>query len=207
MPGLNHVVTSFSMESLRRRLLPTDRVLGLVEEGHIPDAAVAVIIKSSHSTSSLLLIRRSERRGDPWSGQIAFPGGHRAPCDRSFLDTVIREADEEVGISLRAHEVLGVLPLVYARTRRVRVAPFVFQLKSRVKLRPNLEVADAFWVPFNELERSKVVRSKVRVEECELTVDSYAVGENVVWGLTFRIIRVLLGKNASQFSENLENFT
>jgi len=206
MPGLNHVVTAFNIESLRRRLLPADRVLGL-EKGHLPDAAVAVIIKSSRSPSSLLLIRRTERRGDPWSGQIAFPGGHRAPGDRSFLETAIREANEELGISLRAHTMLGVLPLLYARTRRIRVAPFVFQLKSKVELRPNMEVADAFWVPVNELVNSKVVRSKVTVDECELTVDSYIFGENVIWGLTFRIINILLGKNGSQFSKNLENIT
>ena len=199
------MVTAFNIESLRRRLLPPDHVS--VKKENFPDAAVAVIIKSSQSTSSLLLIRRTERSGDPWSGQIAFPGGHRAPADRSFLETAIREADEEVGISLRAHTMLGVLPPVHAHTHRIRVAPFVFQLKGRVKLRPNREVADAFWVPVNELVHSKVVRSKVRIEKCERTVDSYIVGENVIWGLTFRIIRILLGRNRSQFSKNLENFT
>lgn len=196
MPGLNHVITAFNIESLRRRLLTTDRVLKS-EEGHRPDAAVAVIIKTSGSTSSLLLIRRTERRGDPWSGQIAFPGGHRAASDRSFLETAIRETFEEVGISLRDHTLLGVLPLVYARTRRVKVAPFIFQLKTSVELRPNMEVAAAFWVPVSELVHSKVVRSKVRVEESELTVDSYIYGENVIWGLTLRIIKILLGTNGS----------
>ena len=197
MLGLNHVVTAYDIELLRRRLLATNRVLEL-EKGCLPDAAVAVIIKASQSTSSLLLIRRTERRGDPWSGQIAFPGGHRAPSDNSFLETAIREVNEEVGISLRDHRVLGVLPLVCARTRRTRVAPFVFQLKSRrIRLRPNVEVADAFWVPVNDLVHGKVVRSKVAVEERELTVDSYIYRENVIWGLTFRIIRILLGKNGS----------
>lgn len=200
------MVTAVNIESLRRRLLLPDHVS--VKKENFPDAAVAVIIKSSQSTSSLLLIRRTERNGDPWSGQIAFPGGHRAPADRSFLETAIREADEEVGISLRAHTMLGVLPPVHAHTNRIRVAPFVFQLKGRVKLRPNREVADAFWVPVNELGHSKVVRSKIRVEKCERTVDSYVVGENMIWGLTFRIIRILLGRNQeSQFSKNLENFT
>ena len=190
------MVTEFNIESLRRRLRPTDRFLES-EEGHPPDAAVAVIINSSQSTSSLLLIRRTQRIGDPWSGQIAFPGGHRAPGDRSFLDTAIREANEEIGVSLRDHAVLGVLPLVYARTRRIRVVPFVFQLKTSVEFRTNMEVAEAFWVPVNELAHSKVTKSKVRVEDRELTVDSYIYGENVIWGLTLRIIKMLLGKNGS----------
>ena len=188
------MVTEFNIESLRRRLRPTDRFL---EEGHPPDAAVAVIINSSRSTSSLLLIRRTERIGDPWSGQIAFPGGHRAPGDRSFLETAIRETNEEVGLSLRDHSVLGALPLIYARNRRIRVAPFVFQLKTSVEVHPNMEVANTFWVSVNELRESKILRSKVRVDERELTVDSYICGGNVIWGLTLRIIKILLGKNGS----------
>ena len=194
MLGLNHVVTAFNVESLRRRLLLTDRVLES-EKDQPPEAAVAVILNAS--TSSLLLIRRTERLGDPWSGQIAFPGGHRTIGDRSFLETAIRETNEEVGISLRDHTVLGALPLVYARTRRVRVVPFVFQLETSVELHPNMEVADAFWVPVDDLAQSKVVRSKVRVEKSEFTVDSYIYGENVIWGLTLRIIKILLGRNGS----------
>ena len=166
------MVTEFNIESLRRRLRPTDRFLES-EEGHPPDAAVAVIINSSQSTSSLLLIRRTQRIGDPWSGQIAFPGGHRAPGDRSFLETAIRETNEEVGLSLRDHSVLGVLPLVYARNRRIRVAPFVFQLMTSVEIRSNMEVANVFWVLINDLANSAVTKSRVRVEGRELTVNSY----------------------------------
>jgi hypothetical protein len=98
---------------------------------------------------------------------------------------------------LRDHIVLGVLPLVYARTRRVRVAPFVFQLKASVEISSNIEVAKAFWVPVKELENREIVKSKVRVDDKALTVDSYIFGENVIWGLTLRIIRIMLGRNGS----------
>jgi 8-oxo-dGTP pyrophosphatase MutT (NUDIX family) len=171
-----------------------DTTLESKEGDHPPDAAVAVIINTSQGSNSLLLIRRTERKGDPWSGQIAFPGGHVVSSDSSLLETAIREADEEVGISLRKHLVLGVLPLVYARSHRVRVAPFVFQLRSNVRTHPNMEVASAFWVPLNELANCKATKSEVRVDEEELTVDSYVYRENVIWGLTFRIINLLLGK-------------
>ena len=184
------MTTEFSTEILRHRLKPAARVM---ESDDSPEAAVAVIIDSSGD--SLLLIKRTERLGDPWSGQVAFPGGHIASSDRSFLETAIREAREEVGISLRGHSVLGVLPLIYARTRRVKVAPFVFQLKTSVDIRANVEVADVFWVSANELARSKVLRSRVDVEDGQLMVDSYVWGKYVIWGLTFRIINLLLGKN------------
>ena len=186
----------FKIESLRNRLRPTDQNLESVGD-QPPDAAVAVLIASSQSNNSLLLIQRTERIADPWSGQVAFPGGHRARDDRSLLETAIRETGEEVGISLRDHSVLGALPVVNARTRRVRVAPFVFQLKTRVKVRPNVEVAKAFWVSVNDLTRSRVVRSKVDVDHRKLIVDSYVYGEYVIWGLTLRIIKILLGEKES----------
>jgi 8-oxo-dGTP pyrophosphatase MutT (NUDIX family) len=176
---------------LRRRLLPAKVALG-TRNNPPPDAAVAVIIDSSKS--SILLIRRTERISDPWSGQIAFPGGHRAPNDNSFLETAIREVKEEVGISLDSHEALGALPVVYARNRRVRVAPFVFQLSKSVKLYPNLEVADTLWAPISELTNSSVIESEVLSGEEKLKVDSYIYKGNVIWGLTFRIITILLGK-------------
>lgn len=187
------MTSTFSIDLLRCRLLPTDTDLR-AKETHPPQAAVAVIIDSSKRGHSLLLIRRTERSDDPWSGQIAFPGGHKAPIDRSFLETAIREANEEVGISLKKHVVLGVLPWVYARGRRVRVAPFVFQLMTSVEIRSNMEVANVFWVLINDLANSAVTKSRVRVEGRELTVNSYLHRGIVIWGLTFRIINLLLDK-------------
>src|SRR5208337_658874 len=108
---------------------------------HPPDAAVAVIIDPQHE-GSMLLIQRTEREGDPWSGQIAFPGGHKASGDRTLLDTAMREADEEVGIALRQHETLGALPPVRSRIRHISVAPFVFLLRVREEIQRNMEVAD-----------------------------------------------------------------
>lgn len=158
-------------------------------------AAVAIIINPNDRGGSILLIRRSERVGDPWSGQVAFPGGHRARDDRDPLATAIREALEEVGINLRGHELLGQLPVMYSRSRRVPVAPYVFQLKANVKVQSNDEVAESFWIPLSTLNRINVVRTEVRVEEGKLNVDAYLYNGKVIWGLTFRILNVLLNRD------------
>jgi len=188
------VNVSFDVELLRRRLLPvnTDLRLG---DAHPPDAAVAVIIDPSQRDGSILLIRRTEREGDRWSGQIAFPGGHRESSDRTFLDTAIREAGEEVGISLREHEMLGALPLVYSQSRSARVAPFVFQLRASVKIQPNREVADTFWLSLSDIANNVITKTKVQVESRNQLTDSYIYRGNVIWGLTFRIINILVDKN------------
>jgi 8-oxo-dGTP pyrophosphatase MutT (NUDIX family) len=180
-------------DSLKSRLLSVDKVLEQKDESP-PLAAVSIIIDPRKAAGSILLIRRTVREGDPWSGQVAFPGGHRTPQDATFLDTAIREAREEVGIDLRHHEMLGVLPLVFAHSRRVRVAPFVFRLTKPVTVQSNREVAASFWAPLSELARANVTTSEVQVLEGKLTTDSYVYMGNVVWGLTFRIINLLLGR-------------
>jgi 8-oxo-dGTP pyrophosphatase MutT (NUDIX family) len=160
-----------------------------------PDAAVAIIINPKVQGGSILLIRRTERKDDPWSGQVAFPGGHRSLNDRTFSETVVRETSEEVGIILCEHEMLGVLPLVYSRTRWVLVAPFVFQLRSDVIIRLNEEVAESFWVPLDELLKIEATKSEVHVRDGKLMVDSYVYDGHVIWGLTFRIINILLNRS------------
>ena len=180
----------FNLNSIRARLLqpPTESNSGL------PVAAVAVIINPNIEGTSFLLIRRSERANDPWSGQIAFPGGRKSSTDRSLQETAIRETEEEVGIRLNDHAFLGQLPIVTARTRRMRVLPTVFELTSPVSIRINAEVSEAFWVPSSELEKLEIQNREVRVEGGTLTVPSYEYNGRVIWGLTFRILNILLDR-------------
>ena len=180
-----------STDRLKERLLSEPSVEEAERVGS-PVAAVAIIIDSKRRGGSILLIGRTERRGDPWSGQIAFPGGRRAPEDQTFLETAIREAREEVGIDLREHEMLGVLPLVFARSRRIVVVPYVFQLKEAVTVQSNEEVEESFWAPISELAEIKLGKCKVRVEDSVRTVDCYVYHGYVIWGLTFRMINILL---------------
>jgi len=187
------LIKRFDIESLKRRLNPTSSIEG--SKSNLPDAAVAIIISIRRDSDSVLLIRRRDRLGDPWSGQIAFPGGHRSLNDPTLLDTAVREASEEVGIELSRHTALGVLLPMYSQTRRILVAPFVFQLISDVAVRMNDEVAETFWASLQELSTIRSTRSEVHVETGTLDADSYVLDGRVIWGLTFRIIRNLLNRS------------
>src|SRR5262249_62229968 len=80
-------------------------------------AAVAVILREGDPTFEILFIRRAEKDGDPWSGQMGFPGG-RAEPDEELGKTAVRETLEETGIQLAAHgEPLGALDEVRAMAR------------------------------------------------------------------------------------------
>jgi hypothetical protein len=68
-----------------------------LSEGPAPGrAAVAIVLRDVEDGPQVLLIRRAEHVGDPWSGHMAFPGGREDPEDESLLATAIRETREEL---------------------------------------------------------------------------------------------------------------
>ena len=56
----------------------------------------------------VLFIKRAGRKGDRWSGHIAFPGGSRDPSDVDDRAVAIRETMEEVGLDLMRPDCLFV---------------------------------------------------------------------------------------------------
>ena len=157
-------------------------------------AAVALIV--APSPDALLLIQRAERPGDPWSGHMALPGGRRDPEDHDLLTTAIREAWEEVGISIPRETLLGALPDVVPRTSAlppIAVRPFLLAVPSRPALVLNPEVAAATWVTLEELLRPDVHRQvNVEIQGHVRDVWAYLLEAGVVWGMTERILSSLV---------------
>ncbi|HEX4628001.1 MAG TPA: CoA pyrophosphatase [Gemmatimonadales bacterium] len=157
-----------------------------------PAAVALVLLSEPGGELEILLIRRAERADDPWSGQIALPGGRREPEDRDLLITAIRETREETGVDLLAAEQLGALDDLYPRTATlppVVVRPFVFALETRPTLVPNEEVQRAFWVPLLRLTEASVRRDvTLTLRGAKRTFPAYVVGEDVIWGMTERIL-------------------
>lgn len=169
-------------------------------ESETARAAVAVTLRpTADDQVELLMIRRAEREGDPWSGQIALPGGRWSPNDESLLHTALRETWEETGIDLAVQGlVLGTLDELHPRTPLlppIVITPVVVVLDAPAPLVLSDEVADAFWVPLQTLRAPESTReSQVHARGATFRVPSFVLGERVVWGLTERILRQLLAR-------------
>jgi 8-oxo-dGTP pyrophosphatase MutT (NUDIX family) len=151
-------------------------------------AAVAMVFRMRHGALQLLLVKRAVVEGDPWSGDMAFPGGKRMKGDHSIMDTVVREVQEETGIELRACRHLGSLGAVYSTVRpNLGVLPMVFLRDHDSEIRMNEELVSYQWVNLERLQKSRG-RATVKGRD----VPAYMIADEVVWGLTYRIIEILL---------------
>ena len=154
------------------------------------EAAVAIILVPADDDLELLFIKRAEEPGDPWSGQMALPGGRREEGDADLLATATRETFEETEIELPPENLLGELDDLAPVTPvlpPIVVRPFVFGLEQAPSVTPSAEVALHVWTSLSELPR-RAAESQVTVRGVDLTVPSFLVGPHVVWGMTHRIL-------------------
>jgi 8-oxo-dGTP pyrophosphatase MutT (NUDIX family) len=197
-------VSTTSMGVIRSRLAATVADAALTTTAELAEpatngrAAVAIVLRELSAGPEVLLIRRAERHGDPWSGHMAFPGGREAPGDDDLLATALRETREELALDLAAAgTLLAPLPELPAvargRSTGMVIAPFVFELTAEVTLAYKLdEVSEALWVPLGPLMHGSL-RSTIPYELAgqSLTLPAHDVEGRKVWGLTYRMLEDL----------------
>lgn len=153
-------------------------------------AAVAVVLHGY----DLLLMKRTERASDPWSGHVSLPGGRYEAADGHLLATAIRETREELHVELAQAELLGSLPTLHpisAGPRGMEVTPFVFAVPSRPSVRTSAEAEAVFWLPLTEVVAGRLDGTYLHPES-SMSFPSWQYDGYTVWGLTMRIVHELL---------------
>jgi 8-oxo-dGTP pyrophosphatase MutT (NUDIX family) len=121
-----------------------------IESADLRRAAVAVVISPYEGQPSYVLTRRALtlRRG---AGNYALPGGHVEPAEDAVA-AAIRETAEELGVLLRADQVLGLLDDFVTLAGHV-VTPVVLWSDEPLVLVPDpVEVHEAWRLPLSELD-------------------------------------------------------
>jgi 8-oxo-dGTP pyrophosphatase MutT (NUDIX family) len=165
-----------------------------ITEPGVRRAAVALVLRLGAPVEpQLLFIQRAHYETDPWSGQVAFPGGREEPGDTSLMDTALRETFEETGLDIRRDgEVIGQLDDLGPQNPRlppVVVRPFVALIGSSSEPILSDEVAAHFWVPLAALHADSGWRDTVvTARGMEFTRRAFHHEGFVVWGMTERIL-------------------
>ena len=171
------------------------------------NAAVAVVLRPSFRrperdppfrSCDLLVIERARSARDPWSGQMALPGGRLDPADPGLAGAAIRETMEETGVDLVAGGSLlgraGAMRPLGVRLPAISIWPFVFRVDAATTARvASREVASVHWFPVEALQDPAhrgtynwTHEGMVRPFPC-IRLDG-----RVIWGLTYRILTSLL---------------
>jgi 8-oxo-dGTP pyrophosphatase MutT (NUDIX family) len=174
-----------------RHILATHEPTLLPAEQRTP-AAVAMILREAKSGIEVLFIERATHELDPWSGNLAFPGGKIEGGDASLQQAAERETQEEIGLDLRGARYLGRLSDVSGATLPVRVSCFVYGVDESRPFSLNGEVRDAFWVQLTELLNAEQrVEAAVRIDDRPQGHPAIRLsppGKPLLWGLTYRLV-------------------
>ncbi|QGA55230.1 NUDIX domain-containing protein [Sulfolobus sp. E5-1-F] len=143
--------------------------LPLIDDNESDAAVVVLIAKGQY----IMLIKRITNPKDPWSGQMALPGGHREN-NESTLKAAIRECEEEVGIRPNIRASLGVFS---PNNAKIKVRAYIAFLDELIEPRPNpVEIDKAFWVHESEFVRGD---------------NAFYYKQYRIWGMTYRILSKL----------------
>lgn len=188
---------SVAMERIRENLA-RHAATRLAESHTLAHAAVALVLRDTAAGPELLVIRRAEHPGDPWSGHLGFPGGRLEPGDASPERAAVRETEEELGLKLdlcarqigrlsevRALSLLQRLPL--------SIFPFVHELTAPALLQKNEEVDTACWVPFGYFANPANRKTMPHPRDPRHVLPCYPLGGRALWGLSLAMLDELLG--------------
>ncbi|PTM04887.1 MAG: coenzyme A pyrophosphatase, partial [Bacteroidetes bacterium] len=157
-----------------------------LNQDQIKKAAVLVLIENNNNQPQVVLILRTTYKGTH-SGQVSFPGGKREKEDVDFLDTALRESEEEIGISRNDLQVLGALSPIYIPPSNFLVYPFVaISHKVLDKVPEEKEVAGIYTLALDQLFASDTLReteissgSGIKVK-----VPAFHISDLKIWGAT-----------------------
>ena len=167
-------------------------------------SSVAIVLADCHSVgkASMLMIRRAIRKGDPWSGDMGFPGGRFSITeDNNIYETAVRELYEETGVEIKdGLEYIGRLSELLTRAHEkmapMIITPFVFKINKTPDLKRNNEVEELIWIPlsffFNQQNRSTM---EIKKGKFKLSFPSYIYNEKCIWGLSLSMIDELKSIN------------
>jgi 8-oxo-dGTP pyrophosphatase MutT (NUDIX family) len=159
-------------------------------------AAVALVLRAGAHGLDALFIERAPHAGDPWSGDIGFPGGKVEAGDSGTRQTAERETMEEIGLDLLGGCYLGRLSDIAGAHLPVLVSCHAYRVEKLPLFVLNHEVRDLFWVSLADLNAPEH-RIIAPVRFGGELLDRPAIrlpqpGKPVLWGITYRIVMEFL---------------
>ncbi|MDY0374385.1 MAG: CoA pyrophosphatase [Desulfobacterium sp.] len=172
-------------KALSRAIITSEHPPPPGEERFKPASVMALM--SFKRTPNLILIQKTDNEGYPWRNQMAFPGGHWDPGDKTRQDTALRELGEEMGIP--KHHVFTIGSLGHFQTINnwdIEAFIGVWDQERKILFDP-VEIQRVFHIPLAHLLKVHMERGfPGRMPGLEEL--TYPFEDIVIWGVTAKII-------------------
>lgn len=169
-------------------------------------ASVAMLLREDAAGLQMLFIERATHPSDPWSGNIAFPGGKVEKEDADSRGAAERETMEELGIDLGHTVYLGRLSDFDGAHLPVLLSCFVYAVLNELpEFIISDEVKDAFWVRLADItdeQRHGMHTFTFAGDPFESpSIILPYPDKPVLWGLTYRLVQEFLQKTGNSISQ------
>lgn len=158
---------------------------------HARESGVLILLYPGPTGLSTVFIERT--RWGPHGGQVSLPGGKAEEGDDDIIQTALRETREEIGISTKGIEILGLLTPLYVPHSNYRIHPVVGYIDYRPLFKPDSHEAESvievgLMHLFSEERRKQMI---IRRPGSDIEAPYYDAGGHVVWGATAMIMSEL----------------
>jgi 8-oxo-dGTP pyrophosphatase MutT (NUDIX family) len=154
--------------------------------------SVLILLYQDGDQLKFPLTKRQEYLG-AHSGQISLPGGKAEP-DEDYLETALREAEEEIGISRNQVRVIGKLSQFFVIPSNFMVTPVIAYAERKPAFTPQVsEVMRILEGDVEQLLRDDAVQTKeiVAAKIYPMLAPHFEIEGEVVWGATAMMLNEL----------------
>jgi len=164
--------------------------------GYSEASILVIFINNYDKNESYILLTQRKNNLRKHAGQIAFPGGRKEIEDKTLLETVVRETEEEISLSRENYDIIGHFPKFYTGTGYV-VTPYIALMKELSNwenlIKPNADEVKKIFIPKSQqlLLPEYHIREKPPIKSSmSMTWRINYENENI-WGLTARVLVTL----------------
>jgi 8-oxo-dGTP pyrophosphatase MutT (NUDIX family) len=158
------------------------------------EGSVLILLFPIKKILHTLLMLRPEYEG-VHSAQVSFPGGKKDHEDKDLLETALREAKEEVGITINRSDVLGKLTEIYIPPSKFLVTPFI----AMIDYLPDFvadprEVQELIQTPLASIFDDNIMGEKeifIPILQSNMKTPYFDISGKIVWGATAMMIMEL----------------
>ena len=164
--------------------------------GYSEASILVIFINNYDKNESYILLTQRKNNLRKHAGQIAFPGGRKEIEDKTLIETVVRETEEEISLSRENYDIIGHFPKFYTGTGYV-VTPYIALMKELSNwenlIKPNADEVKKIFIPKSQqvLLPEYHIREKPPIKSSmSMTWRINYQNENI-WGLTARVLVTL----------------